>query len=102
MSAGKKIVFAFLAAMVPLLLFAYASGPDPRHTAAPGDDPLACSTAGCHTGLAKGGPINAAGGGVTVTFSSGSSYTPGQPVNITVNVTDPVNTFHGFQMTARL
>jgi uncharacterized protein (TIGR03437 family) len=102
MTTGKKIVYAFLAGMVPMLLFASFYGPDPRHTAAPGDDPLACSTAGCHTGLAKGGPINAGGGAVTATFSSGTSYTPGQPVTITVNVTDPVNTLHGFQMTARL
>ncbi|MCU1335465.1 MAG: hypothetical protein JWO19_1046 [Bryobacterales bacterium] len=102
MSTGKKIVYTFLAAMVPMLLFAYATGPDARYTAAPGDNPLACSAVGCHTGSAKGGPINAAGGGVTATFSSGSTYTPGQPVTITVNVTDPVNTFHGFQMSARL
>jgi uncharacterized protein (TIGR03437 family) len=102
MSTGKKIVFAFLAAMVPMLLFAYASGPDPRYTAAPGDAPLACASSGCHTGLSQGGPINAAGGAVTATFSSGTTYTPGQPVTITVNVTDPVNTLHGFQMTARL
>ena len=52
--------------------------------------------------LTKGGPSNAAGGAVTATFSSGKTYTPGQAVTVTVNVTDPVNTFHGFQMTARL
>ena len=102
MTTGKKIVYAFSAAMVPLLLYAYASGPDPRYTGAPGDSPLACASVGCHTGSAKGGPINSAGGGVSATFSSGSSYTPGQPVTITVNVTDPINTLHGFQMTARL
>jgi uncharacterized protein (TIGR03437 family) len=102
MSTGKKIVYAFLAAMVPMLLYAFASGPDPRYTAAPGDSPLACATAGCHTGSAKGGPINAAGGAVTATFSDGSFYTPGKSVTITVTVTDPVNTLHGFQMSARL
>jgi uncharacterized protein (TIGR03437 family) len=98
----KKITYAFLAAMAPALLFAFSTGPDARHTAAPGDDPLGCATAGCHTGSLKGGPINAAGGAVTVSFSSGSSYTPGQPVAVTVSVTDPVNRLHGFQMTARL
>ncbi len=102
MSTGKKIVYAFLAAMVPLLLYAYASGPDPRYTAAPGDSPLACASVGCHTGSAKGGPINAAGGTVTATFSSGNTYTPGQLVVVTVNVSDPVNALHGFQMAARL
>ena len=102
MTTGKKIVYTFVAAMVPTLLLAFSSGPDARHTAAPGDDPLGCATAGCHTGSVKGGPINTAGGAVTATFSSGTSYTPGQPVTITVNVTDPVNRLHGFQMTARL
>ena len=42
------------------------------------------------------------GGGVTATFSSGTTYTPGgAPVTITVTVTDPVNKHFGFQMTAR-
>jgi uncharacterized protein (TIGR03437 family) len=98
----KRITYTFLTAMVPALLLAFSTGPDVRHTAAPGDDPLGCATAGCHTGSAKGGPINAAGGAVTASFSSGSSYTPDQPVTITVNVTDPVNSLHGFQMSARL
>lgn len=102
MTTGKKIVYVFLAATVPMLLYAFSSGPDPRYTAAPGDNPMACANAGCHSGLAKGGPINAAGGAVTATFSSGSTYTPGQDVTITVNVTDPQNTLHGFQMSARL
>jgi len=102
MSTGKKIVYAFLAAMVPMLLYAFATGPDPRYTAAPGDSPLACASAGCHTGSAKGGPINAAGGAVTAAFSDGSFYTPGKSVTITVTVTDPVNSLHGFQMSARL
>src|SRR6476660_3530414 len=100
MTTGRKIVYTFLAGMVPMLLFAFATGPDRRYTGAPGDDQLACASSGCHTGLAKGGPINPVGGSVTATFSSGSTYTPGQPVNITVDVTD-TNTLHGFQMTAR-
>lgn len=102
MTTGKKIVYTFLAAMVPMLLFAYASGPDARYTGAPGDSALACASAGCHTGSVKGGPINASGGAVTATFSDGLFYTPGKAVTITVNVTDPINTLHGFQMTSRL
>jgi hypothetical protein len=90
------------AALAPVSLWAHEYGPDPRYTAAPGDDPLACSTATCHTSQAKGGPINAGGGGVSVTFSSGITYTPGVPVTMTVTVTDPVNTHYGFQLTARL
>ena len=94
--------------VTPLLagaLMAYEYGPDPRYTGAPGDDPLACSTSMCHTNNVKsGGPINAiAGYGVSATFSTGSSYTPGgPPITIVVTVSDPVNTHYGFQMTARL
>jgi uncharacterized protein (TIGR03437 family) len=106
MTKVAKITWAMgglFAVAVPMVLWAHISGPDPRHTAAPGDDPLACTTAGCHTGLPKGGPINAFGGAVTATFSSGSTYTPGGgPITITVTVTDPVNIHYGFQMTARL
>src|SRR5512135_2432790 len=100
MTRGKKIFYAFLAAMVPMLLLAHTVGPDPGYSGAPPDNnPFACATVGCHTGpTSKGGPINAAGGAVTATFSGGTTYTPGQPVTVIVNVTDPVNTLHGFQM----
>lgn len=106
MTRLKAIVWGvsgLFAAVVPVYLFAYVIGPDPRRTAAPGDDALACATAGCHTGNPKGGPINAFGGSVNATFSSGNFYTPGSgPITITVSVSDPVNTHYGFQMTARL
>lgn len=84
------------------IAWAHASGPDPRYTAAPGESPLSCASATCHTGSPAGGPINAAGGSVTATFSTGTSYTPGTPVQITVTVSDPVNRMYGFQMSARL
>src|SRR6266704_100845 len=102
MTTARKITWGLCAAAIPMVLYAYVAGPDPRHTAAPGDDPLACATAGCHTGSPRGGPINAGGGGVTATFSSGSTYAPGgSPITITVTVADPVNKHYGFQMTAR-
>ena len=81
------------------LVYAHAAGPDPRHTAAPGDDPLACATSGCHTG---GAAINAGGGSVQVQFPNGLTYTPGQAQTLTVKVTDSTEKFFGFQMTARL
>jgi uncharacterized protein (TIGR03437 family) len=97
------ITVGAFAVLVPLAVLAYEYGPDPRYTGAPGDNQLACAASGCHTGLAAGGPINAAGGGVTATFSSGTTYTPGgSPITIVVTVTDPVNKHYGFQMTARL
>jgi uncharacterized protein (TIGR03437 family) len=100
----NRITNLLLAAMLlPTLTFAYEYGPDPRYTGAPGDNPLACSNMGCHTGLPAGGPLNAYGGAVIASFSGGSSYTPGgAPITITVSVTDPKNTHYGFQMTARL
>jgi uncharacterized protein (TIGR03437 family) len=92
---GRAIV-----AMVPsvVLLYAYATGPEPRHTAAPGDDKLACTTAGCHVGTA----LNGGGGNVKITFAAGQVYTPGVPQTFTVVITDPVARAYGFQMTARL
>jgi hypothetical protein len=42
------------------LIFAYPTGPDPRHTGAPGDDAQASATSGCHTGTA----LNGGGGNV--------------------------------------
>ncbi|HEV8147078.1 MAG TPA: choice-of-anchor V domain-containing protein [Bryobacteraceae bacterium] len=90
------------AALIPALVGAFSAGPDPRYTGAPGDSPLACASAGCHTGLKQGGPINAAGGKVEAAFCGGTNYTPGVPQTVTVTVSDPVNTRYGFQMTARL
>jgi uncharacterized protein (TIGR03437 family) len=101
----SRATMALAAGSLPVLLYALNSGPDARHTGAPGDQPLACATAGCHTAPLSSGPINFHGGNVTATFSSGSTYTPGGgPITITVNVNDPSpsNANHGFQMTARL
>jgi uncharacterized protein (TIGR03437 family) len=96
------IAVGAFATMVPIAVFAWEYGPQQRSTAAPGDDPLACATSGCHTGLAKGGPTNTGGGSVTATFSTGTTYTPSGPaITITVTVNDPVNKHFGFQMTAR-
>ena len=78
--------------------FGFASGPDPRHTGAPGDNPQSCAASGCHTGSA----INSGGGSITVTFPAGDTYTPGVQQTLTIKVTDPKFTFAGFQMTARL
>jgi len=93
-----------LAAIFPAVLWAHVEGPDARHSGAPGDAKFSCADAGqCHTSLQNGGPVNVAGGGVTATFSTGSSYTPGGgAITISVTVTDPNNTHFGFQMSARL
>jgi uncharacterized protein (TIGR03437 family) len=85
-------------ALSAVLIFAYATGPDPRHTGAPGDDPLACATSGCHTGTA----LNGGGGNVVVNFQNGQTYTPGAQQTFTIVVTDSRARVYGFQMTARL
>lgn len=99
------VIAGGLAAMFPVALWAYYYGPDPGNSGAPNDadGALACASAGCHTGSAKGGPVNAFPGfGVSATFSSGLTYTPGgAAVTITVTVTDPTNKNYGFQMSAR-
>src|SRR6266849_5483079 len=108
MPARKRIGAVGALGMVTALLFAHSSGPDARYTGAPGDQPAACATSGCHSEHAlpnTNGPLNVAGGFVTATFSEGANYTPGKPVTITVTVFDPAKTnqqANGFQMTARL
>jgi len=80
------------------LLYAHAAGPDPWHTAAPGDDPAACTASGCHVGT----PLNGGGGNVVVNFQNGQTYTPGVQQTFTIVITDSVAKVYGFQMTARL
>jgi uncharacterized protein (TIGR03437 family) len=81
-----------------VLLYAYATGPEPRHTAAPGDDKLACTTSGCHNSF----PLNVGGGRVEINFAGGQTYTPGVSQTFTIVITDPVARVDGFQLTARL
>jgi uncharacterized protein (TIGR03437 family) len=85
-------------ALSAVLIFAYATGPDPRHTGAPGDDPHACATSGCHTGTA----LNGDGGHVVINFQNGQTYTPGSQQTFNIVVTDSRARLYGFQMTARL
>jgi len=102
-------------ALCPAMLLGHVEGPDVRHTGGPGDVQVSCGDpngpvgATCHTDKGApgaGGPINASGGKVSATFSSGSTYVPGgQPITITVTVSDPASNwsgYFGFQMSARL
>lgn len=97
-SKQNRIVAAkvtVIAAAVPLMLWAYAGGPDPRHTGAPGDQ--TCAKAGCHTGN-----LNTGAGSAAITFPSGLTYVPGQKQRWTITVTHPGAQVYGFQATARL
>src|SRR5450432_2449241 len=91
--AGRAILV-----MVPsvLLLYAYSTGPDPRVTGAPGDDPRACTA--CH----NTSPLNGGGGNVRIDFANGQTYTPGAAQTFSIVITDAVAHVYGFQMTARL
>jgi uncharacterized protein (TIGR03437 family) len=91
--AGKC---ASILSVIPVLIYAYAGGPEPRHTGAPGDQ--TCAMAGCHTGTA----VNSPNGNVTITAAGGTSYVPGQRQRITVTITDAAQRVFGFQATARL
>jgi uncharacterized protein (TIGR03437 family) len=99
LSKNQKILAGKLSALavaVPILLYAYASGPDPRNTGAPGDQ--TCNQPGCHVGT----PLNGGGGNVAITFSNGLTYSPGVKQQWTVTVTDSAARRYGFQATARL
>jgi uncharacterized protein (TIGR03437 family) len=84
-------------AIVPAILSAKATGPEPGYTGAPGDVGNCTS---CHTGS-----VNPSTGSVRVTAAEGTTYTPGQRQRITVTVTadnPAARAVYGFQATARL
>jgi uncharacterized protein (TIGR03437 family) len=85
-----------LAAIVPVVLYSSASGPIIRVSGAPGDG--TCNQEGCHTGP----DVNTAGGSVVLTSPSGTFYTPGQKLLLTLKITDSKAKVYGFQMSARL
>lgn len=88
-----------IAAVVPVLVYAYQFGPDPRRTGAPGDQGT-CLGSGCHTGT-----LNSGGGSVKITDGNGAAlttYTPGVKQRIKVQITDAAKAKFGFEFTARL
>lgn len=94
MRTTPKIIISVSCAALPALLYAYASGPDPRNTGAPGDQ----TCVQCHLGT----PLNGGGGNVQISSSAGNTYTPGQQQTFTISITDSKARAYGFQMTARL
>jgi uncharacterized protein (TIGR03437 family) len=96
MSGSRKVFVAKCAtilAVIPALMYSYASGPDPRKTGAPGDS--TCAESGCHVGT-----VNPTGNRIEISFEGGSNYTPGQRQRITVRITEAA-TLYGFQLSAR-
>ncbi len=88
---------AAIVSVVPILLWAHDTGPDPGHAGVPGES--TCAMAGCHTGTVVNSTAFA--GSVTIN-AGGSTYTPGVTQQITVNVIDNAQRRWGFQLTARL
>jgi uncharacterized protein (TIGR03437 family) len=85
---------AVIAATVPVLLWAFAAGPDPGNSGVPGES----TCAACHVGTAvNGGP-----GSVNAEFSNGQTYSPGATQRIAITVSDEAQRRFGFQITARL
>jgi uncharacterized protein (TIGR03437 family) len=89
--AGKT---AAIFSIVPVLIYALQSGPDPGKTGAPGES--LCTESGCHAGTA-----NTGAGSVSID-AGGATYAPGVTQRIRVTVRDPVQRRWGFQLTARL
>ncbi|MDE3198095.1 MAG: IPT/TIG domain-containing protein [Acidobacteriota bacterium] len=83
-------LLALVCICVPVLLFAYATGPDAGYAGVPGES----TCANCHSG-GKGS------GSVSVKFPNGLNYTPGVAQNLVVTVSDPVQRRWGFQLAAR-
>jgi len=94
-SRGRAIT---LMVSLPMLVWAFNSGPDPRSEGGPGGPALACAQSGCHTGTA----VNGGGGRVELQFPDGTTYTPGQKQRIRVVITDSAARGYGFQVSARL
>ncbi len=84
-------------AVIPFVVHGYETGPPWGATGAPGDQ--TCSQSGCHTGTP-----NTAGGNVKILLPSGNTgtYTPGQTMQLLVQITDSSKKAFGFEMTARL
>jgi hypothetical protein len=68
---------AALAAVLPILLFAFSTGPDAGVSGVPGE----ASCTACHNGPPGGESV-------TVSFPGGTTYTPGVKQHLTVTITE--------------
>ena len=100
MERKRKVLSAKIALIlgaIPVVIWAYEYGPDPGYCGVPKENG-SCAQTGCHVGTANSGS-----GSVTVTFPSGTTYTPGAKQHLVVTISDPALTQRewGFQLTAR-
>ncbi len=90
----KQIIISVcltIAATLPIVIYAYAEGPQAGLAGVPGEFG---TCAQCH----RGGPGS---GSVTVAFPNGLTYTPGVAQQLVVTVADPAQRRWGFELTAR-
>jgi len=84
---------------LPILLFAFPTGPGPGRSGAPGDSG-SCSGGSCHFGAPRRGE------GAAVYLPFGAFYTPGVPQRILIHATglsaEPVTARFGFQVSPRM
>ncbi|MBE0657524.1 MAG: hypothetical protein IH602_07520 [Bryobacteraceae bacterium] len=81
-----------LAAICAVPVLAISSGAPPGRTGAPPGD----NCTACHLGSANSGS-----GSLSIEFSNGSTYTPGQTYKIRVILSDAAAQIWGFELTAR-
>ena len=79
---------------VPFLIWAYPTGAPQRATGAPGDK--TCVQSGCHTGT-----VTSNSSLVSLSWSGGTTYTPGKKQTFTVSISDTASQY-GFEASARL
>lgn len=85
---------AVILSVVPVLVWAYAAGPDVGKAGVPGES--TCAEAGCHAGT-----VNSGSGSVSVIFPTGMTYVPGVKQRLLVRIADAAQRVWGFQLTAR-
>ncbi len=85
-------------AVIPIVIHGYEFGPPPGVTGAPGDNKNGCIESGCHVGTPNAGP-----GSVKLLLPAGNTgtYTPGQSMQLMIQISDASKGAYGFQLTAR-
>ena len=93
MSFSRKSFAALFIILSPAPAFAHSFGAPTGVSGAPGET----TCVACH-----GGTANSFSGSVSVSFSGGLTYTPGQAVHVTVTLTDAAQRRWGFEASPRL
>lgn len=83
--------------LVPLLIWAYRSGPPPGVSGAPGEG--SCWAAGCHQ--SPTGALIENSNAIEISFPSGPRYRPGVAQRLKLTITDAQGRGFGFQLSVR-